>query len=291
MGTPTKNAEACGAPVLAGAPLGQAVRYPEHYCPSLLFAVPRQAKREELGLQAGAPLPFFGVDVWHAYEISWLDARGKPVVALGRFAVPADSPCLIESKSLKLYLNSLNQTNFPDARAVAQTLTADLSGAAGAPVQVAIWPLRDLPERRFAALPEGVCLDALEIDVDVYDAPRAAFLRVRENAPEVSETLYSQLLKSNCLITQQPDWGTLVVRYRGQPIERESLLRYVISFRQHCEFHEQCVERIFCDIQRRCAPRELTVYARYTRRGGLDINPLRSDRAGFVFPHEDDIRQ
>lgn len=291
MMPPTRNAEASGAPALAGAPLGQTVRYPEHYCPSLLFAVPRQEKREELGLRAGQPLPFFGVDVWHAFEISWLDARGKPVVALGRFAVPANSPCLVESKSLKLYLNSLNQTNFPDARAVAATITADLSHAAGAPVQVAILPLRESPERHFAAPPEGVCLDGLDIDVDVYDAPRAAFLRVHEDAPEVCETLYSQLLKSNCLITRQPDWGTLVVRYRGRPIEREGLLRYVISFRQHCEFHEQCVERIFCDLWQRCAPRELTVYARYTRRGGLDINPLRSHCAEFAFPPGEDIRQ
>lgn len=282
------NKEAAG---LQGAPLGQAVRYQDHYCPQLLFAVPRQPKRDELGLRAAQPLPFFGVDVWHAFEISWLDARGKPVVALGRFAVPANSPCLVESKSLKLYLNSLNQTNFPDARAVAATIAADLSRAAGAPVQVELLPLHDAPARHFAAPPEGVCVDGLEIDVDTYDAPRAAFLRVHEEAPQVCETLYSQLLKSNCLITRQPDWGTLVVRYCGRPIDREGLLRYVISFRQHCEFHEQCVERIFCDLQSRCAPRELTVYARYTRRGGLDINPLRSTRADFVFPPGEDIRQ
>ena len=251
--------------------LGQAVAYRDTYAPELLFPIERQLKRGELGIAAGA-LPFVGEDLWNAYEISWLDARGKPVVALGEFRVPAGSPRLIESKSLKLYLNSFNQQRMASVDAVQSRIAGDLGGAAGAEVGVVLTPLATRPQRQ-SGYPRGDCIDALDIAIDTYQ-PAPELLRA--GGGEVDETLYSHLLKSNCLVTGQPDWGMLVVRYRGPAIDRESLLRYVVSFRAHNEFHEQCVERIFMDVWTRCKPIKLTVYARYTRRGGLDINPLRT---------------
>jgi 7-cyano-7-deazaguanine reductase len=256
---------------LKDSPLGKAAACRDAYAPELLFPIARQDKRDELGLRGDA-LPFVGEDRWNAYELSWLDPRGKPVVALGRFRVPASTPCLIESKSLKLYLNALNQTRFDHARNVRELIARDLSAAAGGPVGVELMPLAARPQRGFAE-PEGFCLDALELDIDTYQlCPR--FLQAE--GAEVSETLYSHLLKSNCLVTGQPDWGMLAVRYTGPAIDREGLLRYIISFRLHSEFHEQCVERVFRDILARCRPRALAVWACYTRRGGLDINPLRT---------------
>lgn len=267
-------------------PLGQAVAYRDTYAPELLFPIERRLKREELGIRAGAP-PFVGEDLWNAYELSWLDPRGKPVVALGEFRVPADSPRLIESKSLKLYLNAFNQQRCADADEVRATIARDLSAAAGAPVGVALHPLHARPQRRFG-YPGGVCIDDLEIDIDRYQpCPEA----LRAAGAEVEETLRSHLLKSNCLVTGQPDWGMLVVRYRGPALDREGLLRYVVSFRGHNEFHEQCVERVFCDIMARCRPRELAVWARYTRRGGLDINPFRASHAGMRPDETMEVRQ
>lgn len=255
-------------------PLGKAVAYAEHYDPALLFPIPRQGKRAEIGIAEGA-LPFVGEDIWNAYELSWLDPRGKPVVALAHFIVPATSPNLIESKSLKLYLNSFNQTRLAGVDELVATLTRDLSAAAGAPVLVHVAPLSTRPQRPMG-YPKGILLDGLEIDVDLY-TPEPALLSADTSRAPVTETLYSHLLKSNCLVTGQPDWAMLVVRYTGAPIDREGLLRYIISFRQHNEFHEQCIERIFTDLKHFCAPEKLTVHARYTRRGGLDINPFRSD--------------
>ena len=253
-------------------PLGKAVAYAEHYDPALLFPIPRQGKRAEIGIAEGA-LPFVGEDIWNAYELSWLDPRGKPVVALAHFIVPATSPNLIESKSLKLYLNSFNQTRLAGVDELVATLTRDLSAAAGAPVLVHVAPLSTRPQRPMG-YPKGILLDGLEIDVDLY-TPESALLSADTSRAPVTETLYSHLLKSNCLVTGQPDWAMLVVRYTGAPIDREGLLRYIISFRQHNEFHEQCVERVFVDILRQCQPSALSVFARYTRRGGLDINPYR----------------
>ena len=253
-------------------PLGKAVAYAEHYDPALLFPIPRQGKRAEIGIAEGA-LPFVGEDIWNAYELSWLDPRGKPVVALAHFIVPAVSPNLIESKSLKLYLNSFNQTRLAGVDELVATLTRDLSAAAGAPVLVHVAPLATRPQRPMG-YPKGILLDGLEIDVDLY-TPEPALLSADTSRAPVTETLYSHLLKSNCLVTGQPDWAMLVVRYTGAPIDREGLLRYIISFRQHNEFHEQCVERVFVDILRQCQPSALSVFARYTRRGGLDINPYR----------------
>jgi 7-cyano-7-deazaguanine reductase len=269
-------------------PLGKSVDYAEHYAPELLFPIPRQLKRDEIGVQDAA-LPFVGEDLWNAYELSWLDPKGKPVVALASFRVPAESPNLIESKSFKLYLNSFNQTRMPSVAELGKTLARDLSDAAGAQVSVQIEPLNTRPERPMG-YPEGVLLDTLDIEVDRY-TPAPELLRADHSQAPVGETLYSHLLKSNCLVTGQPDWAMVVVRYFGAPIDREALLRYIISFRRHNEFHEQCVERIFCDILKHCRPESLSVWARYTRRGGLDINPYRRTPGMHALPPLAEVRQ
>ncbi|WP_374340787.1 NADPH-dependent 7-cyano-7-deazaguanine reductase QueF [Azonexus sp.] len=266
-------------------PLGKPTDYRADYAPELLYPIPRQLKRDELGIAPGGGLPFAGEDLWNAYELSWLNPRGKPVVALATFRVPADSPNLVESKSFKLYLNSFNQTPFADAAAVEAALVRDLSAAAGAPVAVAVEPLDGRPQVA-VGYPEGTLIDTLDVACDRYQ-PAPELLHAVDG-PVVEETLYSHLLKSNCLVTGQPDWATVVIRYRGRPIDRAGLLRYIVSFRNHNEFHEQCVERIYCDLSRRCAPEALAVHARYTRRGGLDINPFRS--SGH-YPPPDNTRE
>lgn len=253
-------------------PLGHAVAYPETYDPSLLFPIARACNRAELGLAAA--LPFAGVDVWNAYELSWLDARGKPAVALAELRVPADSPCIVESKSLKLYLNGYTQTRFVDAEAVRARIAGDLAAATGAAVAVTLLPAARFGEVRLEPL-AGTCIDDLDLAIDDYGPPRPDYLAVAPGA-EVEEALVSHLLKSNCPVTGQPDWASVQIRYAGAPIDRAGLLRYLVSFRRHSDFHEHCVERIFVDLLRRCVPRRLAVYARYTRRGGLDINPFRA---------------
>ena len=254
-------------------PLGKPTEYIAEYTPSLLFPIARQGKREEIGVTG--TLPFFGVDIWNAYELSWLNLRGKPQVAVATFTVPADSPNIIESKSLKLYLNSFNQTRVAGPDALADMLRADLSDGFGAPVQVKL----SLPES-FSTLGigelEGLLLDRLDIEVNSY-TPDASLLKANHQEATVEETLVSHLLKSNCLVTGQPDWGSIQIRYVGSQIDQEGLLQYLIGFRNHNEFHEQCVERIFMDVLRQCRPQKLSVYARYTRRGGLDINPWRTN--------------
>ncbi|WP_293766743.1 NADPH-dependent 7-cyano-7-deazaguanine reductase QueF [uncultured Aquitalea sp.] len=254
-------------------PLGKTVSYQDHYDPSLLFPIARQQKRDEIGVD-GRALPFHGVDIWTGFELSWLNPRGKPQVGIATFRIPADSPCLIESKSFKLYLNSFNQTRVDSLAALEAMLAADLSQAAGGAVAVSVALPQAFAAEAIREL-DGDYIDDLDIDVSQY-APCPEALRA-DTGDIVSETLCSNLLKSNCLVTGQPDWGSVQIRYTGPRIDRESLLRYLIGFRQHNEFHEQCVERIFSDLSRRCAPLRLTVYARYTRRGGLDINPWRSN--------------
>lgn len=271
-------------------PLGRAVAYRDTYAPELLFPISRQPKRDEIGLTAGQPRPFHGGDLWNAYELSWLDIKGKPQVALATFWVPADSPNIIESKSLKLYLNAFNQTRLLNAASVAETIALDLSAAAGATVEVTVTPLADVGQRSCRNF-SGILLDDLDIACDHYAAPAPQLLRCRDGEAEVNETLVSHLLKSNCLVTGQPDWASVAIRYRGAPLERAALLRYLVSFRQHNEFHEQCVERIFNDVWTHCRPAALTVYARYTRRGGLDINPFRSSVAGERPDNDGDVRQ
>lgn len=258
---------------LQNSPLGKRSDYPDQYDASLLFPIARAPKREELGI-AGT-LPFFGMDLWNAYELSWLNLRGKPQVAIASFLAPADSPNIVESKSIKLYLNSFNQARLASVDALREVLAADLSEAFGASVQVQI----KLPDQ-FAQLKmgelEGLLLDRLDIEVDSY-SPDPTLLKAAHDQAPVEETLVSHLLKSNCLVTGQPDWGSVQIAYVGAQIEQEGLLKYLIGFRSHNEFHEQCVERIFMDILRQCRPQKLAVYARYTRRGGLDINPWRSN--------------
>lgn len=264
-------------------PLGKSSAYRTQYAPELLFPIPRQPKRDELGLTGS--LPFFGVDIWNAYELSWLNMRGKPQVAIATFSVPADSPNLIESKSFKLYLNSFNQTRLANADALLALLREDVSHAAGAPVHVSLTMQEGFASLKMGEL-EGLLLDRLDVEIDDYSPTPALLSAARDEAP-VEETFVSHLLKSNCLVTGQPDWGSVQIHYVGSQIEQEGLLKYLIGFREHNEFHEQCVERIFMDILRQCAPQKLSVYARYTRRGGLDINPWRSN---FTAPRPLNLR-
>jgi 7-cyano-7-deazaguanine reductase len=256
----------------AGSPLGKRVAYETQYNPTLLYPIPRAEKRAELGITN--VLPFVGTDIWNAYELSWLNPRGKPLVALAEFIVPADSPNIIESKSLKLYLNSYNQSRLASLEDLEARITADLSGATQATVAVRIIPVQHATIRSMG-VPQGFCIDELDVGIDTYE-PIPTLLQTLSGQVVTDETLYSHLLKSNCLVTGQPDWGMLAIRYSGAEIDRETLLRYIVSFREHNEFHEQCVERIFCHIQRECCPTHLAVWARYTRRGGLDINPIRA---------------
>lgn len=252
--------------------LGKSTQYVNQYNPDLLFSIPRQEKRDEIGIK-GSELPFMGLDIWTAFEVSWLNSKGKPVVRICEFAFGADSPNLVESKSFKLYLNSFNGTQFDSEADVIVILEKDLSAASGEPVAVEMRTI-EFEETLIGKMP-GENLDDLDIEVSSYQVD-ASLLKV-DGDNIVSETLNSHLLKSNCLVTSQPDWGSVVIRYEGPVINHESLLKYIISFREHDEFHEQCVERIYMDIMRHCKPENLTVYARYVRRGGLDINPYRSN--------------
>jgi 7-cyano-7-deazaguanine reductase len=260
--------------ILENSLLGKKIAYIDQYKPELLFSIPRQLNRERMGI--ALPLPFNGVDIWYAFEISWLNEKGKPLVAIGEFIFPCAAPNLIESKSFKLYLNSFNQTNFTSVAAVTEVLQKDLAQAAGAEVQVKLALVADYqwPPTRFA----GHCLDGLDIRCDAYEV-KPDFLQV--GCDNVAEVVYSDLLKSHCEVTNQPDWASVQISYAGKQIDHAGLLKYLVSFRQHSEFHEPCTERIFMDILQRCQPSELTVYARYTRRGGLDINPYRSTRTAL----------
>jgi 7-cyano-7-deazaguanine reductase len=256
--------------------LGLRVDYPQHYDPALLVPLTRADNRAGLGITSSA-LPFTGADIWNAYELSWLDAGGKPQVARGRFIFPCQSPALIESKSLKLYLNSLNQAAFTDITAVRQCLVQDLSAAAGTDVEVLLQDFSGMQE--ILEAPTGSCLDQLEIACDHYEVEPALLQLEASNAPFaqlVDEVLYTDLFRSRCPITGQPDWASVTVCYQGSQIAHASLLRYLVSYRLHNDFHENCVERIFCDIQTRCRPQGLSVEANFLRRGGLDINPVRS---------------
>lgn len=254
--------------------LGQQTKYAEKYDRTLLQPVPRHLNRDMLNITTTQPFTI-GADIWTAYEISWLNPKGVPQVAIADVSIDFHSENLIESKSFKLYLNSFNQTQFANFNEVQQILQQDLQDCAKGEVKVRLNSLTDYTQHPIAAL-DGDCIDGLDIEIEDY-AFNAELLKDCTNDNIVEETLVSHLLKSNCLITQQPDWGSLQIHYVGKQINREQLLRYIISFRQHNEFHEQCVERIFCDLMHFAAPEKLTVYARYTRRGGLDINPYRSN--------------
>lgn len=252
-------------------PLGASVSYPSCYSPELLYRIPRATGRNALGLDAAA---LHGADIWNAYELSWLNAKGKPQVAWGRFEVPADSPHIVESKSFKLYLNSFNQHRLDSVEEFTALLRADVSRCVGSDIAVSVLPPDQWQGIVPTPSPRGWCLDDLDISPTVYQ-PDANLLDA-DGAQPVAEQLYSNLLRSRCPVTGQPDWGSVLVDYRGPRLDREALLRYIISFREHDDFHEHCVERIYRDILLRCQPEYLTVSARYLRRGGLDINPWRS---------------
>ena len=259
-------------------PLGKPSAYIDQYDDSLLFPIARAGKRAEIGVGA-API-FFGADMWTAFELSWLNLRGKPQVAIAHITVPCESTCIVESKSFKLYLNSFNNTAFASADAVLDRIRADVSEAVwrGGAVQQSVGVRLLLPEafdREAVHEMDGLSLDRLDLECTRYE-PAPDLLSAALNEQPVSEVLTSNLLKSNCLVTGQPDWGSVRISYSGPQIEQAGLLQYIVSFRNHNEFHEQCVERIFMDIWTRCKPTQLAVYARYTRRGGLDINPFRT---------------
>lgn len=262
-------------------PLGKPADYAQQYDASLLVGLPRAAKRAELGLTDA--LPFFGADMWTAFELGWLNPRGKPQVAVAHITVPCASPCMVESKSLKLYLNSFNNTAFADAREVRERIRADLQAVVGTSVGIKTLGPELFAQEVVQELP-GLNLDLLDIACQHY-TPRPELLFADEGQAPVSETLVSYLLKSNCLVTNQPDWASVQIAYSGAPIDREGLLQYLVSFRNHNEFHEQCVERMFVDIWQRCKPSKLSVYARYTRRGGIDINPFRSSHPQALPPN------
>ena len=254
--------------------LGQKTEYASQYDRTLLQPVPRALNRDVLGITQNQPFTI-GADIWTAYEISWLNEKGLPQVAIADIYLDYQSQNLIESKSFKLYLNSFNQSKFADFNAVQQTMQRDLSECAQGDVKVRLNPVAVYDSQKIDHL-QGDCIDEQDIEITSYEF-NADWLKDCVSDEIVEEKLVSHLLKSNCLITNQPDWGTLHIHYVGKKIDHENLLRYVVSFRQHNEFHEQCVERIFCDLMHYAKPEKLTVYARYTRRGGLDINPFRSN--------------
>ncbi len=267
--------------------LGKASSYTDQYDASLLFPIPRADKRAEIGV-SGTP-PFFGADMWTLYELSWLNLRGKPQVALAQVTVPCESPNIIESKSLKLYLNSFNNSRFADAREVRERIRADMSAATGVGIGIkTIGP--ELFDREPVHEMDGLNLDRLDVEC-LHFTPAPELLFAEADEPPVTETLTSNLLKSNCLVTGQPDWGSVQIAYSGPAINQEGLLQYLVSFRNHNEFHEQCVERIFMDVWARCKPIKLSVYARYTRRGGLDINPFRCSYPAQLPPNVRTARQ
>ena len=273
--------------------LGKTSAYIDQYDASLLFPIPRAGKRAEIGVASSAP--FFGADLWTAFELSWLNPRGKPQVALAHITVPSESPNIIESKSFKLYLNSFNNTQFADAAEVQSRLRADLSeaawrGAEHASVVGVKLLLSEMFDREPVHELDGLSLDRLDVECTRY-TPAPDLLRADTDEPPVDEVLTSNLLKSNCLVTGQPDWGSVQIRYSGPQIDQAGLLQYIVSFRNHNEFHEQCVERIYTDIMARCKPTKLSVYARYTRRGGLDINPWRSSHPQLPPPNVRTARQ
>ena len=256
---------------LKDAPLGKKTSFDLSYSPSFLFPFKRLNNREAIGVPT--PLPFEGYDIWNAYEISWLNLKGKPQLGIGEFYVPCTSECIVESKSLKLYLNSFNQSHFSSLEEVQSILEKDLTHAFKASFKIDLRPPEALEGLKLTGF-QSECIDDLDIEVTSYE-PNPTLLKV--SGKLVKEDLHSHLIKSNCLVTGQPDWGSVFLSYEGPQIDRASLLQYFISFRNYNEFAEQFVERVFMDITRNCHPTKLAVYARYTRRGGIDINPVRSN--------------
>ena len=257
---------------MSDSPLGKSTELPRNYDPGVLFAIARADQRRRIGLSA-AP-PFGGVDIWNAWELTWLAESGKPIVATALIVVPADSPNIVESKSLKLYLNSFAMGRYATSGEVAGIIARDLAELAEANIEVDVRPATEVAVHRIADLP-GDCIDQLDVNIDDNEV-NADLLGIASD-DVVEEALHSHLLRSLCPVTGQPDMGSVLIRYRGATIDRASLLRYIVSYRRHSDFHESCVERMFVDLKNACRPEKLTVYARYNRRGGIDINPFRSD--------------
>ncbi len=256
-------------------PLGQETAYPNKYQPDVLFAIARSDSRQSIiAAEAAGELPFHGTDIWNAWELTWLGPGNMPVVATAEIRIPANSPNLIESKSLKLYLGSFAMSQFNNPGKVGHAITKDLAACAGGPVDVHI-ALVDETEANIAFQLPGICLDTLTVNCNTWDVDAA--LLMSDPATEVQEELHSHLLRSLCPVTAQPDTGSIAIHYRGPRIDPASLLRYIVSFREHNDFHEACIERMFVDILERCKPKKLSIYARYQRRGGIDINPFRSN--------------
>lgn len=274
--------------VISSSALGEKTNYTDSYNPKLLYPIPRYYKRSELGIHLSDALPFYGFDTWNDYETSWLNSKGKPVVALTVFHIPCSSPNIIESKSLKLYLNSFSGTRFSSREHVAETISRDLSKLVGADVSVTVLPIEHF---RMVTLtkPPGTCIDHLDVEIEHYEA-HPQYLTTHK-ATSVTEILHSNLLKSNCPVTGQPDWATLIIEYEGPKLCREGLLKYIISLRNQQEFHEQCIERIFMNILNYCKPNHLLVSGRYTRRGGKDINPYRSTDPEVTYRNQRLVRQ
>ena len=249
--------------------LGKKSDYLSEYDPTLLFPIPRDGKRQEIGIQA--TIPFVGIDIWNHYEVSWLNTKGKPMVAVAELIIPCDSDNIIESKSMKLYFNSFNNTQIANLTTLENIIKQDLSTATNSDVNIKVTPLNAIEDTSLT----GTCLDSLDIECTKYLVHKEYLATSTEI---VSETLCSHLLKSNCLVTKQPDWGSIQIDYQGAKIDHEGLLKYIVSFRNHNEFHEQCIERVFVDIMQMCKPKELNIYGRYTRRGGLDINVYRGTK-------------
>jgi len=272
--------------LLNQSPLGKRADYCGDYQPALLFPVARAAFRASLGIAEKAP--FYGHDLWNSYEFSWLNEKGKPVAAIAQFLIPCHSPYLIESKSFKLYLNSFHQTRFNSLEEISSLLKQDLSECAKAPVLLEVAPMTTIGSCELIK-PAGVCLDHLDITVEQYTVDPA--LLAVDGGAIVTESLYSDLFKSNCLVTGQPDWASIQIEYTGRKINHEQLLKYLISFRQFTAFHEHCVEQAFMEILQQCQPQQLTVTGHYTRRGGLDINACRSTQADIQIDSTRLIRQ
>lgn len=255
------------------AELGKSSEVDHNYNPKRLFAIDRATKRKELGITER--LPFYGIDIWNHYEVSWLNPHGKPIVATAEIRYDCSSPNLVESKSLKLYFNSLNHVKFSHQNKLAEIIQRDLSDLLASPVDVTLSLLTTDKKTLIPDSISGIYLDDADVVCEQY-LPQPNLLKLDSSKTEVQEALYSHLLRSNCPVTNQPDWGSILIEYQGSKINHEALLQYIISYRDHNEFHEQCIERIYLDIWQACQPKSLSVYGRYTRRGGIDINPYRS---------------
>jgi 7-cyano-7-deazaguanine reductase len=260
-------------------PLGRKTDYPRHYDPGLLRSIPRAESRRETGIPE--PLPFDGVDIWNAYELSWLDATGKPCAHVGELRFPATSPHMVESKSLKLYLFSLNQERYASTEEVRKRIREDLTSAVDADVRVELTPVAEISERRVRVLP-GTCIDDAQVVKVAENIDPDLLSGSIDTNQETEETLHSHLFQTHCPVTNQPDWASVLIRYQGPRIDHKNLLSYLVSYRHDRGFAEACVEQMFMDILRQCQPTKLTIYARFSRRGGLDINPFRSNFESHV---------